>query len=375
MRVSPLVSGSALASDQSAIFGVQNVSVNVTLRPASDARAIRQTNPQVTIGNVRYVNAPGQASAFSQTSFGATFVTPPPDYPLPEKSVVSYHEFAPLSFPTGIAIGQGATAVLRSGAFNLDTIPDYLAIYATPSVPQPADGDICCPIQQLSLTFMNSSGILSGYQARDLWRMSAKNGLQVSWPQYSGQVISPAAAQASSGAPVLLQMGKDVPLPSDLGLAPSVSGQFSLSVDATVLSQLPGAARAMTLWVVPIFSGYLTVARGQAQRTRGVLTSSEVVATSKMFKQPASMAQMQRMVGGSWRDWLASAASKAKHWYQLTKPVVSAAKGAMLASDHSGLQSAGQALGSLGYGAGVRSGAGSGRKHHVSHDPLAARYA
>jgi len=354
---------------------VQNVSISLNLRPAASARVIRQTNPQVLIGNVRYVNAPGAATAWQQTAVSAVFLTPPPDYALPSKSVVPCHSFQPMQFPQALPAAAGGTQQCRSGAFALDTVPDYLLIYAQPTVPQPDDADLFFPVQQLSITWLNQSGLLSGASAIDLWKMSARNGLRVPWPQASGRCMSSAGPVPSSGSPLLISVSKDLPLPADLGLAPGVQGQFSIACDATVLNQT-GVARQITFVVCPVYAEFLTVANGQAARTRGILTSSDVVSTSKSAEQPLSMAALQRSLsGGGWKDWLASSLSKAKHLYTLTKPVVSAAKGAMLASDHGGLKQAGEVLGSLGYGAhgaGVRSGAGHKR---VRHDPLEARYA
>jgi len=371
LKISPLLSGSALSHDSSALFGVQNVSISLNLRPAASARVIRQTNPQVLIGNVRYVNAPGAATAWQQTAVSAVFLTPPPDYALPSKSVVPCHSFQPMQFPQALPAAAGGTQQVRSGAFALDTIPDYLLIYAQPTVPQPDDSDLFFPVQQLSITFLNQSGLLSGASAVDLWRMSSRNGLRIPWPQASGRAMSSAGPVPSSGAPLLLSVSKDLPLPADLGLAPGVQGQFSIACAATVLNQ-SGVARQITFVVCPVYAEFLTVANGQAARTRGVLSSSEVVATSKSAEKPVSMAALQRSLsGGGWRDWLASAAGKVAHLYHLTKPVISAAKPALLASQSDVLRQAGQVASDLGYG--VRSGAG----HHkrARHDPLEARYA
>lgn len=114
-----------------------------------------------------------------------------------------------------ISQGDGLNNASTDGSFNgnalrLSTIPDKIYLYIKPDI-SAFTGAACqtitdtfLRITQIKVLFKNSANLLSSYTEYDLWRMSVKNGLKMSWNEW----------RYTNGSIVIIDVV------SDLGLQP-----------------------------------------------------------------------------------------------------------------------------------------------------------
>lgn len=383
----PLILSPFVFSDEhewdTGLFGINNIQMIMNLQ-SSPARVIRATaRGGVTVSAIQY-NA-GVASPFERSVLNVQFLTPSLEVPLPPKSVVPYMEFP--RYITQYSSGQlapGAVAQIQSQTITLPQIPDLLLIYAKPKEAlAPGEADFYFPLASaldninnpLSVNFDNFSGLLSSHTTEELYAMSVKNGLDMDWQTWtglartaSGSYPAPAGLAAHQqgqltptvGSLLLLKPSQDITLQS--GQAPSLVGNFTLQFNIQVKNT---AARALTpmLYVVTINSGFFESIRGSSRIIKGVLSEQDII--NAPLAPMMLRDQLDRMVGGLSFGKLGSMLSKVKGFYEKTKPIVSAVRGAL---PEGAIK---DAMGAVGYGA--SGGAASGGARSGGRKGLAAR--
>jgi len=336
------------------LFGVQNFQVQMNLLP-NPSRAVRLTADAggQSVGNaVATYGTPAWATlstAYSpnvnQPSLSVQFLTPALDVPLPPKSIVPYMEF-PRYITTGLpaipgTIGTAPTSAkgVVSGATQITTntitlpnIPDLIMIYLKPSTPGATGvfttsayttranttgptafdstiADFTLPVQAISLNFDNFSGLLANHTQYQLYKMSVNNGLTMDFPTWCGEsrsaplwsadaALAATNAQgtpylATSGGPLVLRPGRDFALQA--GQAPGLVGNFTFQATVTVGCQFANgiAAGGVSLYVVPISTGFFETIKGSSRIIKGVLTEQDILSAAAH----APDADLQRMVG------------------------------------------------------------------------------
>jgi hypothetical protein len=176
---------------------------------------------------------------------------------------------------------------ITSSAIQLPSIPRAVIISVTKATRTYQDPDCYFPFGKgsddnvdgtnkpgvIDITFSNQSGILSTASAHDLYFISRKNGLNMSWPQFSGQPIryanlfpsavvpdaalyqmnivmnNPAIGFIGSGGPIKLLFGVDIPLSADDYVGKL--GVYSFQVTVSCLNNLINASNARDPVVFP----------------------------------------------------------------------------------------------------------------------------
>lgn len=322
------------------LFGVQNFQVQMNMS-SSPARAIRISDSYIgrAVGTARTVAS--FAVAWT-TSTGLTyspypiapalsvqFLTPALDVPLPPKSIVPYMEFPRYitnltpnqastlgaTIPTAQGGRSGATSQ-SSNTITLPNIPDLIMIYAKPStvgaaiatgalytgqsptgVWDSAMSDFTLPISAISVNFDNFSGLLANHSQYELYKMSVNNGLDMDFSTWSGESKRvPASGTgtpyiATCGGPLVLRPGRDFALQA--GQAPGLVGNFSLQFNVTLGNQFGSAITAISLFCVPISSGFFETIKGSSRIIKGVLTEQDVLSSASA----APAADLDRLAG------------------------------------------------------------------------------
>lgn len=219
------------------------------------------------------------------------------------------------------SIDAGATATLTSGAITLNSIPDYLIVYARPSdyataagsvadgmfpLASPMYGNVTNP---LTITFDSVAGYLSTYSVERLYDMSCHNGLTMDYNTWLGVAHSAAADNATGVAATSRKRGQGVPLVGgpivicpardfglSTGLAPGIVGNFMLQISMQVRNQYNDNKTAQMV-VIAVNSAYLETIRGSSRIMSGVLTESAVIEASK--QQPIGASHLNRLIGGA----------------------------------------------------------------------------
>lgn len=329
------------------LFGVQNFQVQMNMLP-TPSRAIRladsivgkdiETGKVITAYSIAWASAvTGSYSPYPvQPALSVQFLTPALDVPLPPKSIVPYMEFPRYITnltPTAVTtLGKvvtsngtrdGATQV-SSNTITLPNIPDLLMIYVKPSSPgaKISDGalytgqgtgtaspvntigvwdssmaDFSLPISGISINFDNFSGLLANHTAYELYKMSVNNGLEMDYATWCGESRRQPASGTGTpyialcGGPLILKPGRDFALQA--GQAPGLVGNFSLQFNLTIGNQYASTINSISLYVVPISSGFFETIKGSSRIIKGVLTEQDILSA------PASADHAGRMVGGA----------------------------------------------------------------------------
>lgn len=140
------------------------------------------------------------------------------------------------------------TASINSNNLQLNSIPRMMYIYARRRnqdlYNSPNYTDTYLALESINVTFANYSGLLSSCNKRQLYQIAQKNGVNMSWTQWSGEAIADAAfgtntlstannsfVHSTIGSILAIEFATDLGLPSDM--APGLQGQFQLQVNAT----------------------------------------------------------------------------------------------------------------------------------------------
>jgi hypothetical protein len=289
---------------ETGLFGIQNIQLvmNMTApsQTASSGRVLRSTTSGgVAISAVGYNQTTSAGTPFQNAQVNVQFLTPSLDIPLPPKSVVPYMEFpryiSNQTFNT-VAAG-GLVSQVRSQTITLPQIPDLLIIYAKPTAYTATDADYYLPLQRISVNFDNFSGLLSSQTAQQLYGISYRNGLDLSWEQWSGFATKSSSAVGSvrtSGGFLVLKPSQDITLQS--GQAPSLVGNFTFQFNCDVLNTTGGNLTGLTLYVITANSGFFESIKGSSRVIKGVLTEADII--SAPLAPMGTTSALTRAVGG-----------------------------------------------------------------------------
>ena len=274
----------------------------------------------------RTANLSSQGNALNKTLTGVTLLNPRlifqflslhADEQIPSRNVVPYMEYPLYKTRSSTQVAQLPAADQATGAvvlppyeivsntFSLNQIPDKLIIYVRKpfSTLTNNDADAFLPINNISISFNNSQGILSGADQYTLWQMSVESGSNQSWAEFRGFATVPQIGNnvpsrvSTIGSCLVLDMAKCVQI-SDSFLAPGSVGQFSLQVTVRGYNNFP-VAIIPELTVVCVNSGLFVCDRGQSTSFSGLLQKSLVLDASA--KQPYMEGDVERLIGGKKR--------------------------------------------------------------------------
>ena len=414
--------------DDTGLFGINNIQLIMNFKSGNALQRILRyktnsypTAPSSSVvsGKVVYVppygitprisgltwNNNSTQGVWQNAVLNVQFLTPSLDVPLPPKSVVPYMEFPRyITQQQNGTIPKGQTLQLQSQTITLPQIPDLLIIYVkatqAPGFPDPTTGeygDCYLPIASsfnsliknpLSVNFDNFSGLLSSHTTEELYQMSVANGLQMPWNTWCGLAYSENAVPAGGevtqdtaqdtptfsqpyqyagqlrptvGGFLVLKPSKDITLQP--GQAPSLVGNFTLQFNLTVVNTFAFTV-VPTLYVITANSGFFESIRGSSRIIKGVLSEQDII--SAPMASVGTRAGLARLVGGISMSGLSNVFSRAKDFYDKTKPVVSAVKNALPSEGMAGQVKG--ALGAVGYGTGAGMGGsmGAGRRRGLS---------
>lgn len=189
-------------------------------------------------------------------------------------------------------IANGGVANLVSNSYQLNTVPHSVIIFAKEQY-----GDITSTanvttirkllstpdaygtIEKLEIKYNNQILLSSASQAQ-LWQMSSRNGLDMSFAEFCGmtQEVNPGSPGKDVpliGSLVCLNFGSDVAA-GDPTMVPGTSINSNFSVTATVRNQ-SGSAKNYVLQILYVYDGILSVSPGSAYKYVSLLNRSETL--------------------------------------------------------------------------------------------------
>jgi len=284
-------------------IGVQTMDVTFNLgdltRAWSRSPAARAVNIEVQIPN-NNVNA-----------LLFNYLTPQVNDVIPETNVYPYYSID--RFVTNLGDVNNNTGLAQRPMSNiqLNSIPKRLYIFARiRNADQTFNtSDAYARIDRISVNFNNRSGLLSSATSFDLWQMSVRNGLKMSYPQwyqYTGSVLC-------------LDPSKDLSL-SPLE-ANGLLGSFNLNFTIDIFNPSGtyagsngvsnGVAINYDLYCVVVSEGSFTIINGNSVPQIGVISEREVLSSPELHAENYyDMHEPMDYFGGNIFQKIKSAAKK-----------------------------------------------------------------
>jgi hypothetical protein len=225
-----------------------------------------------------------------QPSLEVMYHTPSPLYKVPDLLQYDYYEI--IRYATqGKNLASGAVQQqFKTNNIILNSVPNKVIIYAKR---QDADlyavngyqyADSYCRLSQVNILFNNRSGILSQMSDYQLYQMSRKNGLNMSFSDWW-----------VTGSPIIMSPSSDWGMNND-SEANGVQGQYNLQIESNVENQSSNAL-TFDFNIIVISEGVLTLeAGGRTISELACLSHKDVLdATSRPWMRWSEL----RKFGGS----------------------------------------------------------------------------
>jgi hypothetical protein len=231
-----------------------------------------------------------------------TYITPSSDQLLPALQSLPYHKT--LDFiKSQNDIGPGVTRQYISDSIKLSQIPEclYFFVRRNRSTANQNTSDSYCRINNVNIQYNNQSGILSTATPEQLFEMSKRNGLNMSYQQFSKY----------RGSILKIKFGENIGL--EQAEAIGVQGQYTITLTISytnVSSETLIAPEAMLLFMQ---TGSIQIAENLARASLGLLTRDIVIAT-KGNGTELSHTDYMHLQGGSFMSGLKSFFNKISHF-------------------------------------------------------------
>jgi hypothetical protein len=329
--LSPLVSG-AKSDYTSGLAGVQNMSYSCTFSNLERLMSVIQDQGAPGVKNITNVQV-------VPTGFKLlfNFLTPSPLNPVPRNLVSSL--FSLTSYPTrhNTSIPPGGLVTLNMNSVQVTTIPRRMYLFARRANADrtafTSDAHFALPIEGNPLTVTwNNHQFCSQMTTPDLYNMSAKNGINVSYNQFVD----------SLGSIVCLDFATDIGLGADE--APGILGNYQLGLSCQFKNTNTVDTITPTLFVVCVYEGVFTIQDGNSSQQLGVLSRQDVLNSRIVRKIDYQGAQ--DVFGGNFWDTLKSAVGSVGRYAKKHKLL---SKGLALVPDQRA-QMASRVAQRLGYG-------------------------
>ncbi len=322
LYLSPFVFG---RFNKAGLIGVQNMDFNFTFgndlsRMWSHASGASTTFTSATV-------------AFSQPSLLFKYVTPSQIQPIPRSAVYPY--FSVNRYPTdsNLSFTPGQTRTLSTQNIQLQSIPRRLYIFARRKNSDQTVNttDTFFGIQNISVNWNNYSGLLSSASQQDLYKISIKNGCNMTFSQWSGGPTTTMSGLdidevGTVGSVLCLEMGTDIAL--NEVEAPGQLGTYQLQMDISVQNINLTDTITPSLYVVVVSEGTFTIQNNNAIAQIGVLSKNDVLNSAKSGQISYNM--IKDAYGGDFLSGMKEFGKKAlKGIRQVGKVVGPAAKAAL----------------------------------------------
>lgn len=273
LMISPLLFG---GMNGKGLIGVQNMSVQLNLdanlsRMWSLAAGSGSTITSITV------------SITAQPSLLFKYISPSPTMELPKSVEYELQNVETYVSELGASQAPGTAYLMNSSNIQLNVVPSHLMIFAKERRGDRTylTTDSWQSIESIDVSFANVSGILSGADKRELYKISKENGVKKSWQEWCGEAMyiesgGNSVAKHGIGSVLCLKFGKDIAL-NDPSVSTGVPGTFNLSCRVNLKNQNPSRSISPALYVVPIYAGVLTIKENQAIQQLAVISQNDVL--------------------------------------------------------------------------------------------------
>ena len=328
------------SNNQAGLVGINNLSCNLNI-DSTCSRVFSTSLPYIsgialgaTASAMSTPNGNGTTSFTTGTAISAfqnsqllfNFLSLQPEQykKISSKNCVPYLDYPRYlsSQQTTTSITAGATATLTSQSLQINQIPDLLLICVRKPMSSQTftDASAFLTINSISLSFNNTSGILSTANQQQLYNISYQNGSSQTFYEFSGSAFNNqtgATIDLATGEPVYSTTTTTIGKGASVGtigsllvlnpvlnfnlpsyLSNSSLGQFNLYFTVSVTNQLGATISNPEICVVCVNSGIFTTQLGTSIINTGILTKEDVLKT-KDQKPLMDHTDYKRFIGGN----------------------------------------------------------------------------
>jgi hypothetical protein len=191
--------------------------------------------------------------------------------PIPRSIVLPYVNIQRYSTDYATSIAAGGSAIINSNTISLPSIPKRLILLARLSNNMQTWGtsDSFLVLTKFTMNFMNQAGQSSSQTMESAYLQSQKNGLQMSWAQYSNFV----------GSVYVLDFGVDSGI-FDPSLSVGCSEQTTLQITANYTNTGPRAIPSTTMYMIIELEGTASIRDASFYPATSVISRADVLAAS-----------------------------------------------------------------------------------------------
>lgn len=301
--VSPLLFGQ---DNEHAFIGLQNFTVNVTLDSGKLDRIWSHANGSgSTITGIQVT--------FGQPQLLFTYITPQPDFKIPKELFYNQYQVEQQLTEVSGNILPTASTSITSNSMTLNSIPRRMYVFVRKNNNDLTYNDPDCfyGITGITVNWNNQSGLLTTATPQDLYKISVKNGCELSWTQWSGgptytYIGGTNTAYGTKGSVLCLEFGSDIGLKPDE--APGVKGQYQLQVKVTCFNPSMTTASKPTLYIVTVSEGVFSIIDGVTESDVGVIEKKDLEQAKDAEFMDYNV--MKKMSGGSFFSAIKNIGSK-----------------------------------------------------------------
>jgi len=223
---------------------------------------------------------------------------------IPSKNIGGYIDYGRQVSPSAnsqVIAPNGGTATLQFPNLQFSQVPMLLVLAVRLPLAQQSwqYTDNFLTIENISITFNNSQGIMSSATVYDLYNHSVNAGSTQSWYSFSGQASSLQNGEATNIPTLGSMMVID---PSLLNLSELISigsiGQFNFSVKVQCRNQYPfSISPEMILMIVNM--GSFTSQLGTSQLNTGLISMQDAMKAREQPVHNFDSTQFHRQIGGA----------------------------------------------------------------------------
>lgn len=299
VALSPLLYGK-LADNQSGLANVTNLQLTLNLGDLSrmwshdNTRGGGAANVSVITSSTVNITACELLINYLTPDDVFNSVDPARDYLYPYYQLSNYQN-------TAVTVASGASTSATSSTISVESIPSRIYVFLNRAKADRTvtTTDTFARINSVAIQWNGRSGILSGADVHDLWRLSSKNGLQVPFLGFSNY----------QGSVLAIEPASDIGLMFDEAVGSLGRQQFQIQVNFTNTS---AASVNYVLNVLVSAPGAIRIRNDSAKLNVGLLSKAEVVDAG--FKAGARYRDYQdadNVFGG---NWFTNAVNKVGNW-------------------------------------------------------------
>lgn len=207
------------------------------------------------------------------------YITPQVNEMIPDVNIYPYYSIDRYPTSNSAVISPSTPLVptvfnITSSNIQLNSIPKRIYIFArrNNNTRTYLTSDTYARIDKISVNFNNKSGLLSGASSQDLYQMSVRNGLNMSWVQW----------YRFTGSVLCLDFAKDMSLsPIE---APGLLGSYQFQYNIDLANPSFTESIIYDLYTVVVSEGSFTIANGNCVQQIGIVSSKDILMSPEVRK-------------------------------------------------------------------------------------------